>query len=205
MSLDTIPLLSAVKCEPGTDINPLILEVVTDLKKRGIEIGGVLQTFEIDENARSTCLNVVDIRTEKVARITQDRGRNAQGCKLDPRGLADISPYVREAIDVGVELIVINKFGIAESEGEGLLSCMAEAVCANIPVLTTVREPYLDAWRSFHGGFAIELPPVKDNIVAWCLAVCGRIPRLDRGAESISERHRTLLHFDTLIKNGANS
>jgi hypothetical protein len=113
---------------------------------------------------------VVDVRTGKAASITQDRGRDAQGCKLDPSGLADISHCISDAIEAGVDLIVINKFGRAESEGGGLISGIADAVAASIPLLTTVRAPYLDAWRSFHGGLATELAPLRRAIIAWCEA-----------------------------------
>ena len=69
-------------------------------------------------------------------------------------------------------MIVVNKFGRGESEGSGLLACLGDVVVAGIPLLTTVREPYLDAWEAFHGGYAVELPPRLDAILAWCMASC---------------------------------
>ena len=176
MLLDATPILAAVRYEAGFDINRLILEVVTDLQARGRLIGGVLQEFEAGGDPSCLRLKVVDVRTRKAASITQDRGRDAQGCKLDPSGLADISHCITDAIDAGVDLIVINKFGRAESEGGGLMSGIAVAVAANVPLLTTVREPYLDAWRSFHGGLATELAPLKRSIIAWCEGACRRPP-----------------------------
>jgi uncharacterized protein len=170
MPLDATPTLAAVRYEAGFDINRLILEVVTDLQARGFLIGGVLQELEAGGDPSCLRLKVVDVRTRKAASITQERGRDAQGCKLDPSGLADISHCITDAIDAGVDLIVINKFGRAESEGSGLVSGIADAVAADIPLLTTVREPYLDAWRSFHGGLATELAPLKPAIIAWCEA-----------------------------------
>jgi hypothetical protein len=149
--------------------------VVSDLKKQGIEVGGVLQEIEAGKEPNCARLNVVDIRTGATASITQDRGKDAQGCKLDPRGLADISHCITDAIEAGVALIVVNKFGRAESEGGGLLSCIADSVSVGIPILTSVREPYIDAWRSFHGGLAIELLPNKKTIVDWCEASCRQV------------------------------
>ena len=177
MPLDAMPMLAAVRYEAGFDINRLILEVVTDLRARGHRIGGILQEFEAGADPSCQRLRVVDVRTRKAASITQDRGRDAQGCKLDPSGFADISHCITDAIDAGAELIVINKFGRAESEGGGLMSGIADAVAADIPLLTTVREPYLDAWRSFHGGLATELAPLKPAIIAWCEAACRRLPK----------------------------
>jgi hypothetical protein len=84
---------------------------------------------------------------------------------------------VTDAIKAGAELIILNKFGRAESEGAGLLSCFAEAVSAGIPVLTTVREPYTEAWHEFHDGLASDLPPIQEAIVEWCVASC-RLPQM---------------------------
>lgn len=174
MPVDPIPLLAAIRYGAGFDINRFLVEVAADLRGQGLDIGGVLQEAEADSDPICMRLNVVDIRTGKSARITQERGRDSQGCKLDPRGLADISHCVTDAIRAGVDLIIINKFGRAESEGSGLLSCFAEAVTAEIPVLTTVREPYVDAWGAFHGGLATDLSATKRVVVEWCLTSCRR-------------------------------
>jgi hypothetical protein len=198
MPLDATPILAAVRYEAGFDINRLLLEVVTDLQARGCLIGGVLQEFEAGGDPSCPRLRVVDVQSRKAASITQDRGRDAQGCKLDPSGLADISHCITDAIDAGVDLIVINKFGRAESEGGGLMSGITDAVAAHIPLLTSVREPYLDAWRSFHGGLATELAPLKRTIIAWCEAACHPPPaarhaqcRSDSGALPVVNAAKT--------------
>lgn len=172
MPIDPIPLIAAVRYQAGFEINRLLAEVVVLLRRERLKIGGILQEAEGGGDPSCVQLNVVDIRTGESARITQERGRDARGCKLDPRGLADISHCVSDAIGAGVDLIIINKFGRAESEGFGLLSCFAEAVIAGIPVLTTVREPYVEAWGEFHGGLAADLSPAKEGVLDWCLLSC---------------------------------
>src|ERR1019366_7318003 len=136
MPLDLTPTLAAVKYEAGSDINRLIPEVVTDLQARGRLIGGVLQEFEARGDPSCLRLKVVDVRTRKAASITQDRGRDAQGCKLDPSGLADISHCITDAIAARVDLMVINKFGRAESEGSGLVSALR---IRSLPVFPSSR------------------------------------------------------------------
>jgi nucleoside-triphosphatase THEP1 len=175
MVADPVPVLAAVRYDAGLDVNRIVLEVAIDLRRRGFALGGVLQRAEAENDPNCARLDIVDIRTGKSARITQDRGRDAQGCKLDPRGLAEIAHCITDAIAARVDLIIINKFGRAESEGAGLLSGIADAVAAGIPVLTTVREPYLDAWRAFHGGLAVDLTPSRDAVLAWCEASCRRL------------------------------
>lgn len=175
MPNETRPLLAAVNYPLGFDINGLLAAVVAELEGRGLTIGGLRQEVEPDDGGPRR-LAVIDIRSGKSAIITQYRGKEAQGCKLDPRGLADIAPSIADAIAAGVDLIVINKFGRAESEGGGLLSSIAAAVDAGIPVLTAVREPYVAAWREFHGGLGIELAPEPEAVLAWCGTVAGRRP-----------------------------
>lgn len=170
MSTEPRPRLAAIRYERGFPINQLVRDVIVELKRRRYEVGGVVQQVESDDPCARLLL--VDVRTGETAVITQDRGRDAAGCKLDPRGVADIAHCITDAVAAGVDLIVVNKFGRGESEGSGLLACLADAVVAGIPLLTTVREPYLEAWQAFHGGYAVELPPRLDAILSWCASSC---------------------------------
>jgi len=163
---DLAPVLAAIRYDRDFDINGTLRQVVKRLQETGVIIGGVLQEagFCPDECCAQL---IVDIRTGRAERITQDRGRESRGCKLDPRGLAAISYCVADAIAASVDLVIINKFGRAESEGDGLLSCIEDAVSAGIPLLTTVREPYVAARNLYNGGLAVELPPRADTIIEW--------------------------------------
>ena len=38
---------------------------------------------------------------------------------------------------------------------------------AGIPLLTAVKLPYLDAWREFTGGMAVELPATSEALQQW--------------------------------------
>lgn len=178
MSPQMTPILAAIRYEQGFDINGTLRQVVACLHDQAIVVGGVLQETEPMGPECCASLNVVDIRSGERERITQVRGREARGCKLDARGLASIAHVIRDAIDARVDLIVINRFGRAESEGGGLLSCIAEAVCAGLPVLTAVREPYIKPWYRFHGGLAMELSPCVESIAEWCNSSCRRFPEI---------------------------
>lgn len=155
---DSGTILAAIHYERDFDINAMLREIVDTLRRCKVRVGGVLQDAKWLPNEGCARLHIVDILTGHSECITQNRGTEAQGCKLDPRGLAAISYRISDAIASKADLIVINKFGRAESEGRGLLSCFAEAVIAGIPLLTTVREPYVAQWSAFHGGLAVQLP-----------------------------------------------
>ncbi|WP_089172991.1 DUF2478 domain-containing protein [Bosea sp. AS-1] len=60
-------------------------------------------------------LNLVDLRSGQRARITQTRGRESRGCKLDEQGLVALSHRIDASIADRVDLIVISRFGRAEA------------------------------------------------------------------------------------------
>ena len=75
-----------------------------------------------------------------------------------------------------VDLIVINRFGRAESLGRGLGACFMAAMEAGVPVLTAVRAPYDDAWRDFHGGLGEDLPADVSAVVNWSRGATRKTP-----------------------------
>lgn len=170
MPTDMTAAIAAIHYEWDFDINGTLRQVVRRLRAEGVKVGGVLQTATVLPNQCCARLFIVDIKTGQTECISQDRGPDARGCKLDPRGLAEISHCLAAAIEERVDLLIINKFGRAESEGGGLLSLIGTAVSEGIPVLTTVREPYTEAWTSFHGGLADVISPRVEAAVQWVLA-----------------------------------
>lgn len=90
-----------------------------------------------------------------------------------------MAAFLDRTLDPNLELHILNRFGKAEAEGGGLRSAFVRAIDAGIPVLTAVRPPYIDAWLEFHGGIAVDLPPERDRVLAWC----GEVVRERRAAQ----------------------
>jgi hypothetical protein len=110
---------------------------------------------------------LVNLATGRHFPISQDLGSGAQGCRLDPGGLAGVGAALETTID-RVNFLILNKFGKGEAEGGGLRNVFARAIETGIPVLTAVRPPYVDVWLQFHGGLAVDLKPDFDTVLAWC-------------------------------------
>jgi hypothetical protein len=159
--------LAAIAYDRGFDIDRLLVEVCQRLARRGVRLGGLLQVSTGAKGGCATTVHVVDLRTNAAFDIWEDRGACATGCRLDERGLAAASQAVDSAITDRVDLVIVNRFGRAESLGGGLLGCLASAVAAELPVLTAVRAPYDQAWARFHGGLGRELPADAAVITAW--------------------------------------
>lgn len=163
----TVPMLAALHYEQGFDVSAVMLEAIAHLRKQGMTVGGLLQEAEVVGPGQCAMLNLVDLRSGQRARITQSRGKESRGCKLDEQGLVALSHCIDAAIGDCVNLIVISRFGRAEAAGDGLLACFTDAVCAGIPLLTAVREPYVERWQDFHGGFAVDLPASPEAVLNW--------------------------------------
>lgn len=99
--------------------------------------------------------------------ISQALGAASCGCNLDPGGIADASVVLRRALQDHAELAIANRFGTLESEGGGMADELLALMLAGIPLLTAVKLPYVDAWRQFTGGTAIELPAEEAALQAW--------------------------------------
>jgi nucleoside-triphosphatase THEP1 len=163
-------VLAAIVYAQGFAIDTLMLGIAEALRREGARVRGVVQ-----KNAGGgPCggMSVVDLASGARFAISQELGAGSRGCRLDPRGLAEVAARTDAAMGGDFDLL-LNKFGRAEAEGGGLRSVLARAIAAGTPVLTSVRAPYLEAWADFHGGLAVELPPRLWEAVAWCRSAIG--------------------------------
>lgn len=170
------PQIAAIHYPRGQDIDLLLDRICDDLTVQGARLGGLLQVIEGKHGGNcATSVKVFDLRTRKSFNIWEDRGACAKGCRLNERILMESSSVVEEAITDRVDLLIINRFGRAESEGRGLLDYFSKAALAGIPVLTAVRAPYDEAWRRYHEGSATELPFDHNAACSWArlaIAAC---------------------------------
>ncbi|PZN49099.1 MAG: hypothetical protein DIU65_15000 [Proteobacteria bacterium] len=160
--------LAAVHYERGDDIDQFLVTACKRLAASGVRLGGLLQVSRGERGGNcAASVHVVDLRTGRTFDIWQDRGACARGCRLDEGGLAQSEIAIRQAIADRVDLLVINRFGRAESLGRGLRECFEAALLAGIPALTAVRPPYDVAWAAFHGGLATDLTCNFAEVLTW--------------------------------------
>jgi len=163
--------LAAIVYDAGLRIDDLLTRIADRLRADRINLAGVLQ-----ENAGGggagvcSAMTLVDLTSRGRFRISQDLGSQAEGCRLDAHGLAEIGVLLERPLGRDVELLMLNRFGKAEAEGGGLRSAFVRAMEAGVPVLTAVRPHYIEAWSKFHGRLAVDLPTDLDAVLAWCQA-----------------------------------
>jgi len=159
-----IPLLTAIKFQRGVSIDARLTHICTLLSANGLTVGGLIQENSCGDVSG---VQLVDIRSRQKFDIWENRGLHASGCRLDEAELLGSAKVIEQAILDRVDLVIINRFGRAESEGKGLRDYFAQAIDAGIPVLTGVRDPYVEAWQQFHGGMAHELLATDTKMENW--------------------------------------
>jgi len=164
---------AAVALPPDTEAGDWLAPVIARLQADGHRIGGV-NTAQADafagEGRRPMYLR--DLLSGERIKISLDLAATATGCALDTGQLALAGQAIYRAIDAGVALIVVNKFGPQEATGAGLRDELLAAGAAGVPVLTSVKPELVSAWLEFVGELGELLPPQQALVEAWCRRAC---------------------------------
>ncbi|PCI05162.1 MAG: hypothetical protein COB78_00645 [Hyphomicrobiales bacterium] len=165
-----IPKIAAMSFDKGKAIDAVLEEIICKLQARGYRVAGYLQreTAETD-----SCCSITDL--ESIAkgtkiRISQALGPGARGCRLDGNGLAEASSALIGELEEGIDLLILNRFGKGESEGQGFRAVIQKAMELNIPVLTAVRDAYRASWEEFGGEYAQIISHDNNGGLDWCLS-----------------------------------
>lgn len=170
------PQLAAIIYEPGIDADRVLRQVIDSLRPRGIRFGGIIQSTGERWSACRRVLQVEDLATGAVLRISQDLGLQAESCILDTAALSAATRYVRAAIDEQVDVLITNRFGEQEANGQGLRAELAEAAMAGFIIVTVMKSNYRDAWAEFGGEFGVTLEPNAKIVSDWIVKATARNP-----------------------------
>jgi hypothetical protein len=160
--------IAAIRARADLPVDAILADTVATLRHSGLNIGGIIQEEDDGFNAAQPITRLRDISDGSLIQISQDLGRDARGCRLDAGSLIEAASRIESAIEVGIDLLVLNRFGKSEAEGSGLRFVIERAILVGVPVLTAVRDQYVSAWNDFHGGMATWLPASPKAILAWC-------------------------------------
>ncbi|WP_235940307.1 DUF2478 domain-containing protein [Bradyrhizobium hipponense] len=141
--------------------------LVASCRGRGLALAGVLQHV-VDAAPERRCDVVLeDLTSGYRTPIFEDRGAGASGCRLDEAALAHVAAQIERSLDCSPDVLVLNKFGKAECDGDGLIELIANAMDRNIAVVIGVPQSNLPAWRSFAGELGAELSADSREIERW--------------------------------------
>jgi len=165
-----IPRLAAIRIADDTATDDLLESVIQTLRQEGKTVAGFIQRQGRPDLSGHAEMILEDISGGRQYCISQPLGRDSRGCRMDPRAVADIAGPFLEAIATRPDLLVLNRFGKGESEGQGFRAVFEKAFLLGIPVLTSVKEIYAGAWEAFAADCSASLLPALEDVLDWSRA-----------------------------------
>lgn len=134
---------------------------------RGLRLCGTVQVNTDCGESRPCDMDVQVLPDGPVIRISQSLGAGARGCRLDPEALEQAVAAAEARLAVGVDLVIVNKFGKHEAEGRGFRTLIAEAVALDVPVLVGVNRLNAARLEEFVGVEVPRLAPEAAALDLW--------------------------------------
>lgn len=150
----------------------LLAEAARQQHAAGRRLRGMLMTRDPQGERCSADMWLVDIERGDQYLVSQPLGRDSTACRADPQGFARASVVLRRALADRPDLIVLNRFGALEAEGEGFRAELLEILAHDVPLLTAVKPRHLAAWQDFTGGAAV-LPAEARAVQQWLADTLG--------------------------------
>ncbi|MBN8486668.1 MAG: DUF2478 domain-containing protein [Burkholderiales bacterium] len=151
--------IAALRHDGSLDMDTLLAQAAARAQTAGLRVRGLVMTWP-DGAAACGAMVLKDVQTGESFLVSQDLGPGATGCRVDTQGFARASVVLRRALDEQPlpDLVVINRFGGLEAEGEGLAEELMALVAAEVPVLTAVADKHAQAWARFSGEWPLMEP-----------------------------------------------
>ncbi len=147
----------------------LLQRFADELTENGWRVGGIVQEVLKNQDGSAAGLDAVELTTNNrfaINRPTQST-MDYKTCSLDTQVLAEASGVSQRAIDRGVDVILVEKYGEQEQLGLGLADDILTAASEGIPTLVAVPDGVRDKWSEFTGSMGDEIPFTIDAFRAW--------------------------------------
>jgi hypothetical protein len=163
---------AAVVYGAGDEPDRLLLNFSEHLRRSGIRVAGIVQLGHAGQVGNSN-LGAVMLPGNEVLGMAHDPGGSPFGCRLHTEWVADIASMIAAAIERGADLVIVNRFGKLEAEGQGFIDLIKQAVNADIPALIAVPEHRFAAWIRYSGGMNVRLACRPAALDRWWQSVVG--------------------------------
>ena len=168
--------LAYVMSENFGETDRILSDFARTCVDQGMRISGIVQTNRKSTDRASCDMDVQVLPNGATYRISQSLGSGARGCRLDPAELERAAFDVKNSLELNPTLLVLNKFGKMEAEGRGFREIVAQAVMADIPVITAVNAINLPAFLEFTGGAGELLDANLTSLEKWLDSQVHRTP-----------------------------
>ena len=148
--------ITAIVYSDSNAIDALMRTIADHLIGQGFALAGFVQRNRPCPGRARCDMILEELSSGERFGISEDRGPHARGCMLDVDELLKAVASAARGLDVGADLVMVNKFGKTEAEGGGFRPLIAEALAREVPVLIAVPFRNLDGWRLFTETYSAE-------------------------------------------------
>jgi nucleoside-triphosphatase THEP1 len=158
------------------DPDRLLLQFANDLRRSGCRVAGFVQrgVHPLEAAGSNADFGAVLLSGPEIVSLGHYRDHDAHCCEIDAERLAAIGRAIAQAVEEGVDLVILNRFGKLEAQGRGLIQLIGQAIAADIPVVTAVPEHRFAAWVRYSDGMSVRLPCYRAALDAWWQSVTGQ-------------------------------
>lgn len=149
------------------ETDPLLARIASQLAGVGVRICGAVRKNTPRPDSPARDMDLVVLLDGPVLRILQHRGPGAHGCRFDAGSREMAVEAVGRRLDLGADLMIINKFGKHEAEGRGFRTLIARAIDLGVPVLVGLNSLNKEAFDRFADGIATAVPADCNVIPDW--------------------------------------
>lgn len=176
--------IAAIVGGSSRSVQSLFAAFAGDLRAAGVRASGVVsETHGLPDRTCSAGF-LRDIASAAQFPIYLQDPPLDRSCHLDESGLDAASRRLLPQIP-DCDLLIISKFGKSEAGGGGLTPAFEAAMKAHKPILTSVSDLHLAAWRNFAPD-AARLPCDESAVRRWWEAVSSTGDRLPAGTIRLS-------------------
>jgi len=115
----TLPPITAIVYPEGQHVDDLMRAIADRLRADGVRLAGAVQINQTRPWRPKCDMTLVDLSSGREVRISEDRGPEARGCRLDVAALDQAMVMTAAGLAAGADLLIVNKFGKMEAAGRG--------------------------------------------------------------------------------------
>lgn len=149
--------ITAIVYGDGPEFETFLKDATETMAERGMRLAGLIQESRPQGERRKCDIHLRDLATGEVHGVSDDRGPEARGCRLNTDRLLRAGEAAGRSLSAATDLLVLCKFGKTEAGGGGFRGLIAAALDLSVPVLIGVPEANLGSFREFSGELAREL------------------------------------------------
>jgi len=162
-------LILAIVYSDGLAADRFISDLGYKIRDASIAVAGIVQHNKFIRDRTKCDMEVEELASGIVLQLSEDRGKEARGCRLDRAALSEAAALISASLENEPELVILNKFGKLEAEGRGLRDALSDAVQLGVPVVVGVPYRNIEQWRAFAEGLAEECPIGSPRLREWLL------------------------------------